>query len=429
MTCARVGLVNTGPSISLQWNATAASVVSSAFGLPFVGFSECCSPSLWCGSDNCTSFAPNENYFVNFGWTPNTGLAPVYTCVNRTDAGSNASVPATAPPVLGAVTPAVVNTSAPFLTLMGNGLGNTTVGSAVQVGNALCTSLQVCHTVCSSCATTSDCSSGQVCEVFSGVGRCVAQCSRSRACTCGTTCLTTPSYPFGVCVNADWGTAGVCSVSGGAPSYRPPPGSGFDSMLTCRVTSGLASTCGGSGTPGRGPLAVQMVVQGSVVVNGSGIAPAFTITNNVTECVADGDCGASTMCRSFRCQAGCCVRVPSGRCTTEPIGTAGTTQELTEADYILLPSQSAAAVSMPAVGPGDQRSPTSDVDDAPNQGIPLNFTFPFFDVPATTLYVHAQRNQAGGPCHSHGCWLASVSAGTKVVPYSRQCLMTPLHTR
>ena len=123
------------------------------------------------------------------------------------------------------------------------------------------------------------------------------------------------------------------------------------------------------------------------------------------------------------------MRVPSGRCTTEPIGTAGTTQELMDADYILLPSQSAAAVSLPAVGPGDQRSPTSDVDDAPNQGIPLNFTFPFFDVPATTLYVHAQRNQAGGPCRSHGCWLASVSAGAKVVPYSRQCLMTPLHTR
>ncbi len=72
-----------------------------------------------------------------------------------------------------------------------------------------------------------------------------------------------------------------------------------------------------------------------------------------------------------RCNAGCCVAVPTGRCTTEAAGSKGFTGSLQDWAFVLLAAESAGAVSVPLLGPGQGpdvvRSTASNYDDSPNQ--------------------------------------------------------------
>ena len=167
-------------------------------------------------------------------------------------------------------------------------------------------------------------------------------------------------------------------------SSLPPPLSTFDSRVQCTLTTSPSSLC-----RGRGPLAVQYANGVSVAVVSPGASTPLSVTADLTECAAAGDCGAPSLCTLPQCVAGCCSYVSTGRCDTEAPGVLGLTGALPSARYALLSRESAAAVQLPLLGtdPGDVLSDVSYVDDRPNQAFALNFSFPYFGFSASTLYV------------------------------------------
>ena len=336
MACARYGLAATTVDVTLQWNASVAAAVSTSLSRTFVGYTGCCAPALWCrsGSTSCTSFAPSSVY-QNYGWTLDLTLTPVYTCKNTT---TTTLPPA---PALGSVSPVVVTSAVAKLTIEGVGLGNTSDGVLVQVGDSYCTSVTMCHRFCSVCTAAADCGgtgSGMACVLIGNATRahCVATCSATKPCDCGATCVSATGSQSGVCLNSDYASHGPCNATSAAAQFMPSPGSGYDSRVQCSLRYPLSSSCGS-----RGPLALGYTL---------GVSPApsqLSLSSNVSECSSDADCGTTTLCTVPKCVDGCCSYVPTRRCDTEPRNAAGTTGAIDGKVYTLLSSESAALLALP----------------------------------------------------------------------------------
>ena len=221
-----MGLSPTVTALSLPWNASLASTVAAGLGRSWGGFAGCCSPSLWCSASACVSNAPGASY-VNYGWTHDSSLSPVYTCSNSS-AAAGAGAEGAAPQLgsVSRVTPQAVTAPSTAVVLEGTGLGNSSADVLVQIGDDFCTGVTMCHRMCSLCRLSSDCG-GMTCVQFEGQanGACVPQCGPTGSCPCGAVCIAVSGSQSGVCVNSDYGGAGPCNATSAAAQFQPAPAS------------------------------------------------------------------------------------------------------------------------------------------------------------------------------------------------------------
>ena len=332
MACARYGLTATAVVVTMPWNASVASAISSGLSRTFEGFAGCCAPSLWCNasSASCTTFGVGSS-FINYGWTLDLTLTPVYSCSNGTAAAP------TTQPVLGTVTPTAVSALVSTVQVEGTALGNSSATALLQIGDEYCTGVTMCHRMCAVCDSDAACGAGMYCLLFAGesVGHCSLPCSVLHRCPCGSLCVAATGFRDGVCLNTDYASAGPCNGNSTAREFLPSDASGFDSRVECTLSSPLSSTCGN-----RGPLAVAYAI-GSTVAAGA----TLSLFANVTECTSHADCGSVTLCTVPSCRSGCCEYEPTGRCNTEAAGAGGTTSVITSIGYAMLPTESAALLS------------------------------------------------------------------------------------
>ena len=146
------------------------------------------------------------------------------------------------------------------LVVDGLGMGRTASNVTVAMGDAECSTVTLCHMVCSSCETSLDCDGNMMCVVVGSQRRCLPACERcarrfcvyfKQLCACSATVLVlAASAVFRAQISTilefasalAWQVGFMClhsidrnsyAATTCSVSYGPPSGSGFDSRIEC----------------------------------------------------------------------------------------------------------------------------------------------------------------------------------------------------
>lgn len=409
--CARFGLAATASQVALRnsadallrWNASTVAAVTSVLGHTAVpgGLIGCCVPGLWCTVRSGTTVCGTQSFgntVSSYGWLPLDAThewTPYYTCENSTTINATLVTPSPFPRIA-AVTPSTVLGPVEVYYIDGVGLGNVSTDVLGQIGAQPCTSVAVCHTICSFCSVTSPCvTPGHLCLSVNSstpsVGYCVPQCDSGTACPCHGTCVKVSrgfsAYAF-VCVNPNYGNTSVCSPSF---PWGPSASTGLDSRVQCNIGRDVHQC---ATTP---PHAVSVTVNGVPAVTPAQFAAAApNVTFAFNACITDADCAFQSLCTVGKCVSGCCQLHPTGRCDADSDIDPQTTP-LLDGGHVVLPDSTAAGIELPVLGPTDTMSSVSYYDDRPMQQVSLSFLFNFYGSVIDKVYLspngYMQLNQ------------------------------------
>ena len=401
--CGRIGLAAAAFSLQLlsssglrlQWNASAVAAITAGLGHSVApgGVVGCCVPSLYCvanataGGDGIqcgTQMYATE--FSNAGWLPLDApgdFVPVYAC---SPLPTLAYTPPTAP-MIALVTPTIASISNTSFIIDGVDLGNESLVITAQVGDTQCDQVSVCHTICTECDAARPCSSGYGCfrSPSSTKSYCLPECSAvdNFRCPCGGKCVPYNSGAAAsrlVCLNPDYSNTSMCSPT---HPWAPDASTGLNSRVDCTISQPTLKQCT---TTGAQQVALTVYGEPAMTVPGSAVtAPNVTFAFPV--CTTDAHCGEQTLCYKFTCVSGCCVPESTGRCDAESPLNPGPQTSVRNSGFVLLPAAVAVGLALPDLGPGDNISAVSYVDDSPMERQHVNFTFNMYGTQTSDLFL------------------------------------------
>ena len=257
------------------------------------------------------------------------------------------------------------------LEVIGFGFGDNDADIAVQLGNQECADVEVCHTICRTCQTDSDCGTDGLCLTVTGLSGsfCSTFCSVGDfSCPCDSQCheayAGSGSSPYYFCLNPN--VRQVTDLCGDAYTGAMRHDEGVTSFR-CNA-------------PNRPCLADGNV---SVAVSTPRWAAEWleapAINDEAGNCTADSDCNDGDSCTLDSCAGGCCQYAPSADCLTDAEGYKAPSPML----HYLVRVEAGSTVML---GSGTLLGVTNR-DDYPPDYVDMTSSMPFFDHRVSTIGV------------------------------------------